>query len=316
MAMSQGQTKETLYKVLVVGNAQVGKTALIKRLAYGIYSNHYKSTIGADFAPFTHKTTKLQLWDISGQERFGTMFRVYCKQTAAIVICYDPSNKESFEAIDTWVANTKAHCPDAPIMLLSLQHGEPSKEEKEKSQKVLADKAEQIGAFLYFEVNVPENIKVQEAFVTLAEKLSEQLRIVSDQKAERIIRIHSAIHAAQTTKFKKDKLSAALNTEEDDDDETSQLDKIEKHADAPHRTTTKAKELDEKYPDWDDLTAGKYEEHRKALIQEGCQLAQSKSGLFKKPARDLSSLSLEEIEDIPTKKPESRTALFVSRLKK
>ena len=38
--------KEFLYKVLVVGDIGVGKTSIIKKYVHGIFSMHYKSTVG------------------------------------------------------------------------------------------------------------------------------------------------------------------------------------------------------------------------------------------------------------------------------
>lgn len=47
-----------MFKVLVVGNAGVGKTSILKRLVYKSFSDSYKATVGVDFAFY-----KIQLDD-------------------------------------------------------------------------------------------------------------------------------------------------------------------------------------------------------------------------------------------------------------
>lgn len=89
---------ERLLKVLVIGDLGVGKTSIIKRYVHQVFSQHYRATIGVDFAlkvlNWDHKTVvRLQLWDIAGASKWfmfvcvfrhllGTLFaisRAKCK---------------------------------------------------------------------------------------------------------------------------------------------------------------------------------------------------------------------------------------------
>lgn len=62
---------EKLFKVIIIGDPTVGKTAFVKRYVQNSYSREYKGTVGVDFALKIIKvsdteTIKLQLWDIAG----------------------------------------------------------------------------------------------------------------------------------------------------------------------------------------------------------------------------------------------------------
>lgn len=71
VVQSQTMPHEHLFKVLVIGDLGVGKTSIIKRYVHQIFSQHYRATIGVDFAlKVLHwdsdKVIRLQLWDIAG----------------------------------------------------------------------------------------------------------------------------------------------------------------------------------------------------------------------------------------------------------
>lgn len=71
--------QEHLFKVLVIGDLGVGKTSIIKRYVHQIFSQHYRATIGVDFAlkvlNWDHQTViRLQLWDIAGKFILNTAF--------------------------------------------------------------------------------------------------------------------------------------------------------------------------------------------------------------------------------------------------
>eukprot|EP01051_Picozoa_sp_SAG22_P004702 SAG22_NODE_259_length_13477_cov_10.020407_12_plen_223_part_00 len=98
---------EFLFKVIVVGEVGTGKTSLVRQFISQTFSNNYKSTIGVDFAlkviRWDDRTqVRLQLWDIAGQERFGSMTRVYYKDAVGVIIVYDVTRKPTFEALRKW----------------------------------------------------------------------------------------------------------------------------------------------------------------------------------------------------------------------
>ena len=128
--MASGTETQYLFKVLVVGEIATGKTSLIKRYVHNIFSDHYKSTIGVDFALKKIKDLRpnslirLQLWDIAGQERFGNMTRVYYKEAHGAFIVFDVTRDETFDLAQRWKKDidNKVTLPNGdpiPVVLLA-----------------------------------------------------------------------------------------------------------------------------------------------------------------------------------------------------
>lgn len=70
-----GEKREHLYKILVIGELGTGKTSIIKRYVHQFFSQHYRATIGVDFALKVlnwdaNTIIRLQLWDIAGTVKF------------------------------------------------------------------------------------------------------------------------------------------------------------------------------------------------------------------------------------------------------
>ena len=63
-----------LFKVVLIGEAGVGKTCLVRRFCQGTFPIGQAATIGVDFLIKTIEINgekiKLQIWDTAGQERF------------------------------------------------------------------------------------------------------------------------------------------------------------------------------------------------------------------------------------------------------
>ena len=105
---------EHLWKICVVGDIGTGKSAFVKRLVHDTFSIHYKSTLGVDFGLKVVKsdnaTFRLQLWDIAGQERFGNMLRVYCRETLGVFITVDHTRVSTIDAVKRWKSHINNYC--------------------------------------------------------------------------------------------------------------------------------------------------------------------------------------------------------------
>jgi Ras-related protein Rab-7L1 len=120
---------ERMFKVLVIGDSGVGKTAFVNQYVSGHYKGITKQTFGVAFALKVlqwseTETMRLQLWDIAGQERFTSMTRVYYKNSAGCVLMFDLTDRQSFQNTVKWKKDldTKVWLPDGnpiPCILLA-----------------------------------------------------------------------------------------------------------------------------------------------------------------------------------------------------
>ena len=104
-----------LFKVLMIGNSGVGKSCLLLRFADDRFEESNMPTIGVDFKIRTiesdDKVCKLQIWDTAGQERFKTITSAYYRGTHGIMVTYDVTDRDSFNAVHTWMAEADKYIP-------------------------------------------------------------------------------------------------------------------------------------------------------------------------------------------------------------
>ncbi len=99
-----------VFKLLVVGEASVGKTSLVRRYVDQTWDPRTLKTIGVDFSlknvdvPVGEPNTrvKLQIWDFGGEDRFMQLLPIYAQGTHGIFYCFDLSRPETLEKLKDW----------------------------------------------------------------------------------------------------------------------------------------------------------------------------------------------------------------------
>ena len=99
------------YKIVIIGDINVGKTSILSRFRYGSFEPAYMPTLGIDFFTknlfYEDKTIRLILWDTAGQERFRSLIPSYLKNADCIIIVFDITSKESFNSLNHWLNDAK-----------------------------------------------------------------------------------------------------------------------------------------------------------------------------------------------------------------
>lgn len=98
-----------LVKVVLVGDATVGKTHLLSRYVKGTLPATVSATIGVEFAtrnvelPGGQGTVKAQIWDTAGQERYRAITSAHYRKAAGALLVYDVAKAASFESCARWL---------------------------------------------------------------------------------------------------------------------------------------------------------------------------------------------------------------------
>nr|CAD7430286.1 unnamed protein product [Timema monikensis] len=124
-----------IYKIIVVGDSNVGKTCLTYRFCEGKFLTKSEATIGVDFRERTvdvnGEEIKLQLWDTAGQERFRkSMVQHYYRNVHAVVIVYDVTKISSFHSLTQWIEECDKNnlTSDVPRILVGNKCEKQSKQ--------------------------------------------------------------------------------------------------------------------------------------------------------------------------------------------
>jgi Ras-related protein Rab-18 len=84
------ESYDHLFKLLLVGDAGVGKSSMLLRFTDDTFDEALQSTIGVDFKvkmmAAREKRIKMTIWDTAGQERFRTLTSSYYRGAQGIIL--------------------------------------------------------------------------------------------------------------------------------------------------------------------------------------------------------------------------------------
>lgn len=101
------------FRICIVGDSNVGKTALLTRYCDDSFKSSMTNTIGVDFRALMLKCNdmniKLQIWDTAGQERFKSISVNYFKSANGFIFVYDIANRTTFDNLNNWYEIVQQH---------------------------------------------------------------------------------------------------------------------------------------------------------------------------------------------------------------
>ena len=167
---------DLVYKILLLGDSEVGKSCFLMRYADNVFVDNYITTIGLDYKLKyvqldSGQVIKVQLWDTAGQDRYRTIAKNYYKGSHGILLLYDVTKSSSFENIREWIKDIREEVYEKAIIFLI-----GNKIDKKDQIKIKTEDAEKLAEEFnipFFEASAKSGENVDEIFKALYKKISE-----------------------------------------------------------------------------------------------------------------------------------------------
>ena len=113
------------YKIIIIGESQVGKTTLLNRYIKGKYEQTVptevidniikESSIVVDGQTLKMKT---HFWDTAGTEKFKALSAMYYKNVDAVILVYAINDLNSFKELEAWETEIKRKMNGDPVVFI------------------------------------------------------------------------------------------------------------------------------------------------------------------------------------------------------
>ncbi len=171
--------------ILMLGETQVGKTALIKMYNGEKFPIPHYTTLGTEFIVkelnVNGEIAKAKIWDTAGQERFRTIAKSFYQQAQGIILAYDVTNRESYNKLTLWLQNINEKA-DANVVKFLVAN----KVDLVDDRVVTPDEGKSIAKQFdldYYETSAKMNKNVKEVFEAIITKAHLTKRLDPDKNS-------------------------------------------------------------------------------------------------------------------------------------
>ncbi|CEM27743.1 unnamed protein product [Vitrella brassicaformis CCMP3155] len=178
-----------LYKIILVGDATVGKTHLLSRYIKGTLPKAPTATIGVEFATRTVPlavggTVKAQIWDTAGQERYRAITSAHYRRAVGALLVYDVTKAQTFQNCTKWLEDLRNNAePDIVVMVVGnkvdLVEKDPSLRQVPFEQ---AQAWAQSKSLMFYESSAVTSFNVKHIFEDLLQEIyTQRTKVKSDR---------------------------------------------------------------------------------------------------------------------------------------
>ena len=161
------------FKIIIVGDAAVGKTSLVLNYVKKIFKTNYLPTIGVDIynkdITIDGDLIKIMVWDIAGQIGWEIMHKSYYRGAEGVFAVFDLTRKDTLKKLDYWLDNVKKYTkPGIPIIILGNKSDLTISKEINKEEINFFLKKKN---FIYIDTSAKTGQNVYMAFNLLLERI-------------------------------------------------------------------------------------------------------------------------------------------------
>ena len=179
---------EYRYKIVMLGDGAVGKTAMTTRFSQNFFDSDYKRTIGSDFAikrltleeDDIETQVTLQVWDLAGQPRFESVRQGFYRGSRGGLLLYDVTRRRTFLNVDNWKEEAFGNLQnEIPLVLVA------NKVDLKESRVVTTEEGKKYAkknGFIYVESSALTGENVEEAYSTLCKRMIEDAKSSNQTK--------------------------------------------------------------------------------------------------------------------------------------
>ena len=175
---------EKVYKIILVGDGNVGKTSFLRSFWGGDFKEEYVPTLGVEVHPIEFSTNygdfTFQVWDCAGKEENGGLRDGYYIQAHAAIFMFSVTSRESYKNLKTWQRDVHRTCEEIPMVVC----GNKADEKKHKVKGRHITFPQEYG-FPFYYVSAKSNHNYEKPFLYLARVLTgKEDLIFTEEKSE------------------------------------------------------------------------------------------------------------------------------------
>lgn len=166
-APTKNQKRRLRVKIISLGDANSGKSCIIKRYCEKRFVPKYMQTIGIDYGVTRYSENgvdvRVNIFDFAGHPIFYEVRNEFYRDTQGVILVYDVTNRESFRHLDDWLLEMRKFMSDTDEYIVAVCANKTDIGRRIVSEEAGREYADKKG-FLYCEVSAYSGKGVNEMF--------------------------------------------------------------------------------------------------------------------------------------------------------